>query len=193
MAREAIGTYLKSRTAITPPPDTPEKLKEKSGVFVTLNNPRLREKLRGCIGFPLPMEPLARATIESAIDAATNDPRFEPVTLKELENEIAIEVSVLTPPEEIKVRDPSDYPRQIRIGRDGLIVERGARRGLLLPQVAVDWDWDAEEFLSNCCMKAGLPPDAWLIKGTKVQRFEAIIFGEEEPHGRVTMRELRGR
>ncbi|MEM3381911.1 MAG: TIGR00296 family protein [Candidatus Bathyarchaeia archaeon] len=182
VSRRAITEYLKVRKIIQPPPETPSKLFMNSGVFVTLRNHATGE-LRGCIGFPEPTSRLIEATITSAIEAATGDPRFPPVTLEELD-ELTIEVSVLTPPQEIDA-SPEEIPKRIVIGVDGLIVSRGSKRGLLLPQVAVEWNWDQEEFLANCSMKAGLPPDGWLLKGTKVFKFQAEIFREKGPNGPV--------
>jgi hypothetical protein len=190
LARTAIEEYLSKRREIDPPSDTPKHLLEKSGVFVTLNSTKPTSQLRGCIGYPFPTDPLAVATIRSAIEAATGDPRFDPVELAEFKERIVVEVSVLTVPEELAAKDPVERAKEIQIGRDGLIVGRGARRGLLLPQVAPEWKWDAEEFLSNCCLKAGLPPDEWLNKDTKVERFQAVIFEESEPSGEVHLKEL---
>jgi hypothetical protein len=99
---------------------------------------------------------------------------------------------VLTPPQIIEVKTSKDYPSKIKIGSDGLIVERGWSKGLLLPQVPVEWHWNEEEFLSNCCIKAGLPPDCWVIEGTKIYSFQAIIFEEESPKGKVKRKELEG-
>jgi len=113
------------------------------------------------------------------------------MTFDELDH-VVFEVSVLTPPEPIKVENPSEYPSKIKIGRDGLIVERGFFKGLLLPQVPVEWRWDEEEFLCQCCMKAGLPPDCWLVKETKIYRFQAIIFEELSPKGEIVRKELGG-
>ncbi|RJS74995.1 TIGR00296 family protein [Candidatus Bathyarchaeota archaeon] len=190
LARKSIEEYLRNGTKIEPPSDTPERLRGKMGVFVTLNTVKGgKRELRGCIGFPYPTHPLVEATIESAIEAAVGDPRFPPVKLEEMDD-IVVEVSVLTKPELIKVRDPRELPKVIRIGVDGLIVERGYYRGLLLPQVPVEWGWDEEEFLSYACMKAGLPPDSWLLAGTRVYRFQAEVFEEEEPKGRVIRRRL---
>ncbi|HID18081.1 TPA: TIGR00296 family protein [Candidatus Bathyarchaeota archaeon] len=193
LARKAIIEYLKSNIKISPPPETPGKLREKCGVFVTLNRVTAKggRELRGCIGYPEPVMPLVKATIDSAINAAVGDPRFPPVRLGEL-NQIVIEVSVLTPPQLVKVESLRDYPHQIRIGVDGIIVEKGFYRGLLLPQVPVEWGWDSEEFLSHGCLKAGLPPDAWLVPGTKIYKFQAIIFEEEKPSGEVNRRTLKG-
>jgi len=194
LARRAVEAYLMEGRQIKPPPDTPERLLEKRGVFVTINSfesleGRVYKRLRGCIGYPEPIVPLVEATIDAAISSATSDPRFYPLTVKELSN-VVFEVSVLTPLELIKVSRPSDLPKKIKVGRDGLVVERGIFKGLLLPQVAVEWGWDEETFLSEACMKAGLFPDAWLIEGTKVYKFEAEIFEELEPSGRVIRKEL---
>lgn len=191
LARRAVEEHLKDGRIISPPDETPPKLLERRGVFVTLN--KIREgikELRGCIGFPYPTHPLARAVVEAAIDAATRDPRFHPVAKEEL-SQILFEVSVLTLPQLIEVESPREYPSKIKIGRDGLIVERGYYRGLLLPQVPVEWNWDEEEFLCQCCMKAGLPPDCWLLEGTKIYRFSSIIAEELEPKGRVVVVDLR--
>ena len=190
LARRAIETFLRSKKVISPPGETPEELWEPMGVFVTLNKlVEGRRVLRGCIGFPYPEKPLVQATIESAIASATEDPRFPPVELPEMD-EVVVEVSVLTGPELVRVEDPRDYPKAIRVGRDGLIVEKGIFRGLLLPQVPVEWGWDEETFLRQCCMKAGLYPDAWLEPDTRIYRFQALVFEEEEPRGPVRRKPL---
>ena len=189
LARGAIETYLRSKKIIEPT-DASEKLRTLCGVFTTLNKITAAGKeLRGCIGLPYPVKPLAEAVIASAISSAVEDPRFPPLSKGELD-EIVVEVSVLTPPQPIVVGKPSDYPKQVCVGVDGLIVERGARGGLLLPQVPVEWGWDAEEFLTQCCLKAWLPPDSWLNEGTKISKFQAIIFEEKEPRGEVERKKL---
>ena len=171
--------------------DVSEKLKTDCGVFVTLNKVSgPTHSLRGCIGFPYPVMPLVDAVSKAAVSAALRDPRFQPVSLEEM-GSVAVEVSVLTPPEKIVVESPGEYPDYVRVGRDGLIVDRGSSRGLLLPQVAVDCGWSAEEFLTQCCIKAYIPPDSLLTPGTEVYRFRAIIFAEEEPRGRVVRVELK--
>ena len=171
--------------------DVSEKLRTDCGVFVTLNKVSgSSHSLRGCIGFPYPVMPLVDAVSEAAVSAALRDPRFQPVSLEEMDS-VAVEVSVLTPPQKIVVESPGEYPDHVRVGRDGLIMDRGSSRGLLLPQVAVDWGWSAEEFLTQCCIKAYLPPDSWLTPGTDVFRFRAIIFAEEKPRGRVVRVELK--
>lgn len=190
LARNAIETRLREGRRIEP--SAPERLMQPRGVFVTLNRVEGPHRLRGCIGYPYPERPLAEAVVDAAISAALHDPRFKPVSLEEMD-EIVVEVSVLTPPERIVVERPEDYPSHIVIGRDGLIVSRGGFRGLLLPQVPVEWGWDAEEFLTQCCLKAWLPPDAWLLPDTEVYKFQAEIFAEEEPRGRVIRVELERR
>ncbi len=190
LARKAVEWNLKDGRTISPPEDTPPNLMELCGVFVTLNKiAGGRKQLRGCIGFPHPTHPLVRATIEAAVESATRDPRFHRVTGEELED-IVFEVSVLTPPELVKVNSPREYPSKIKIGGDGLIVERGYYRGLLLPQVPVEWNWNEQDFLCQCCLKAGLTPDCWLLDGTKIYRFQAIVFEEMSPRGPVKRERL---
>lgn len=192
LARRAVETKLRAGETMKPA-DAPEKLRRRCGVFVTLNSVEgSAHRLRGCIGFPYPEKPLAEAVVDSAVSAAFRDPRFSPVSLGEMDS-IVVEVSVLTPPEPVRVERPDRYPDHIEVGRDGLIVSRGGRRGLLLPQVPVEWGWDVEEFLTQCCLKAWLPPDAWLTPGTEVSKFQAIIFMEEAPRGAVRRKELQSR
>lgn len=180
IARETIEQYVRKGKTLEPE-GVPERLRQPRGVFVTLTR---KGELRGCIGYPLPVKPLMEALIDAAISAATRDPRFSPVRADELK-EITVEVSVLTEPELIRVKHPREYLEKIRIGRDGLIVEWSGFAGLLLPQVPVEWGWDVEEFLSQTCVKAGLPPDCWLEKDVKVKRFSAQIFREKTPGGEV--------
>ncbi len=190
LARQAVTEYLENGKVLQVPEDVSSKLMEKCGVFVTLNSLQENKKaLRGCIGLPYPTTPLAQAVVDAALSAATRDPRFRPVVLDELDN-IVFEVSVLTPPELVKVEKPTEYPSKIKVGRDGLIVENGYYKGLLLPQVPVEYNWDEEEFLSQCSMKAGLSPDSWLLKDTKIYKFQAIIFEEGSPKGEIMLKTL---
>lgn len=178
LARKAIETYLRDKVVIK------DRLKgvfeQNRGVFTTLNK---NHDLRGCIGFPYPIKRLDEAIIESAISAAVKDPRFPPVKLQEMDD-ITVEVTVLTPPEKLDV-EREKLPEHIEIGRHGLMVSSGYYSGLLLPQVAVEYNFDAEEFLTQTCMKANLPPDCWLMKEVEVYRFEGQIFKEREPRGEV--------
>jgi uncharacterized protein (TIGR00296 family) len=160
-------------------------LRRKSGVFVTLNKLKPVHELRGCIGFPYPEDALITSTIKAAIYAATEAPRFPPVSLEEFKESIAVELTALTRPEVLKARDRKTLPDLIQVGRHGLIIEASGTSGLLLPQVATEWVWDASEFLMNCCLKAGLPPDSWLLDGVEVKVFEGEIFEELEPAGDV--------
>jgi AmmeMemoRadiSam system protein A len=144
-------------------------LPDASGAFVTIKRDGA---LRGCLGtLECPLG-LAREVSRCAADAASADPRFPPVSAAEL-NELSVEVSVLGPLEKIDANDPGAFA----IGRHGLVVEQGRRRGLLLPQVATEWGWTAEQFLRQTCVKAGLPGDAWQ-HGAGIYRFEAEVFGE---------------
>ncbi|MCS7252664.1 MAG: AmmeMemoRadiSam system protein A [Armatimonadota bacterium] len=151
---------------------TEAELLEHRGAFVTLRR-RSDGSLRGCIGYPYPIKPLWEAVRDAAISAALHDPRFPPVAKKELD-ELSLEISVLSPMEQVK--DVSE----IKVGRDGLVVRKGAFAGLLLPQVAVEYNWDRDEFLSHTCIKAGLPPDAWRKGDVEILRFTAEVFGDEE-------------
>lgn len=188
LARAAIEKHLHEGGPMSPPKDTPDKLKKKAGVFVTLETYPEKE-LRGCIGYPEPIFPLVDAACKAAVSAAAEDPRFPPLSKTELERTL-VEVTVLTPPELIKVTSPKEYANNIEIGRDGLIVEKGLRRGLLLPQVPVDQGWDKEGFLSYTCMKAGLTADCWLDEDTKIYKFSGIVFTEVKPKGEIKERTL---
>jgi uncharacterized protein (TIGR00296 family) len=191
LARNAVKEYLKTGKCIKAPESTPKKLFEKCGVFVTISKLKNGEKqLRGCIGYPYPTNPLVDAVIDSAINAATQDPRFRRLSPNELD-EVIFEVSVLTPPELIETAKPEEYVAKFKVGEHGLIVEKGMFKGLLLPQVPVEWNWCEEEFLCQCCMKAGLSPDAWLAKGTQIYKFKGIIFEEETPLGAVKLKALK--
>jgi hypothetical protein len=184
LARKAIEVKLKTGGSFRPL-DILEKMRESRGVFVTLNKVEgTGHRLRGCIGFPYPEKPLMEALIDAAISAAFRDPRFSPVSIDEMSS-IVVEVSVLTLPELIQVEKPDMYLDYIEVGKTGLIVSRGHFRGLLLPQVPLEWGWDAEEFLTQCCLKARLPPDSWLTPDTQVFQFQAIIFSEESPNSSI--------
>jgi len=167
IARAAVVAQVCGRPcgradAATPFPDA-------AGAFVTIKR---HGKLRGCLGTMTCPLGLEAEVARCATDAASEDPRFPPVTPEELPD-LSVEVSVLAPLEPI---DPSDVGA-IAIGRHGLVAEQGHHRGLLLPQVAVEWGWTVDQFLRQTCVKAGLPPDAWRL-GARIYRFEAEVFGE---------------
>ncbi len=175
LARQSISSSFTKETADK---KLTAHLREKQGVFVTLH---LDKNLRGCIGFPEPIMPLQDAVIAAAKSAAFHDPRFSPVTKKELEK-IDIEISILTVPQELKAKD---YPKQIKIGEDGLIIRSSYGSGLLLPQVFAEYNCTPEEALFMTCQKAGLPPNFWKNNPCKIYKFQAEIFHETKPNGSV--------
>ena len=186
IARTVVECHVNKAKA--PEFSVPDIFKTNSGVFVTLTT-HPGDELRGCIGYPEPIMPLIDAIKDSAVSACSRDPRFPPVKPSELKH-IKVEVSLLTPPEEIKVTKPKECVSKVTVGEDGLIVQRSWARGLLLPQVPIEWGWDAEEFLCQTCVKAGLMPDAWLQEGTRIFRFRAEVFSESKPCGDVKRRKL---
>lgn len=179
LAREALTCYVEKKK-ILEPEKLPPVFDENRGVFVTLHEDGA---LRGCIGYPQPVMPLGRAIVDSAINAGSRDPRFPGIKPGE-QKRIELEVTILTTPE--PYREPKKrLPELVRVGTDGLIVSKGPFSGLLLPQVAPEWGFDSLEFLSQTCVKAGLPPDAWLDEDTEVQHFEAQIFAEIAPEREI--------
>ena len=168
IARQSIEAQLAGKPApefkITSP-----RLKEQMGAFVTLT---LGGELRGCIGHIVGTQALHKTVAEMAVAAATEDPRFPPVSSQEMKD-IAIEISVLTP-----LRTISD-PTEIKVGRDGIVIEQGFYRGLLLPQVATEYGWTREEFLDHTCLKAGLAKGCWR-QGATIKIFSAQVFNEGE-------------
>jgi AmmeMemoRadiSam system protein A len=167
VAREAVRARVSRRWPPAWPPA--DEFPAVSGVFVTIKN---AGELRGCLGVLEPRRRLLEEVARCAADAATADPRFDPVSAAELPA-ITIEVSVLGPLEPIDASNPS----AIVIGRHGLVSEQGSRRGLLLPQVAAERGWTVSEFLGHTCVKAGLGADAWQ-HGAHISRFDAEVFGD---------------
>jgi hypothetical protein len=165
LARSAIAAHLDRRTPVAPALEG--RLADIAGAFVSLH---AAGDLRGCIGHIEADEPLGVVVPRCAVAACSADPRFPPVVAAELAA-LDIELSLLGPLEHVNAID------EIRVGRDGLVVESGWRRGLLLPQVATEWKWDLAAFLEHACRKAGLPPDAWK-RGATLWRFEAEVFSE---------------
>lgn len=189
--RRGVEAYLDGK-GFDPGPKDASELWKNRGVFVTIKEVE-NNMLRGCIGNPFPERPLVVEAIESGILAATSDPRFEPVTSEEMRLGVCLELTALSVLREIGERERGRVESEIRIGRDGLMVEGFGRRGLLLPQVAVEEDFRVEEFLTNCCLKAGLPPDAWLSAKLKIHRFEGQIFSERTPSAEASEVELSRR
>ncbi len=167
VARAALLAHLEQRP--TPAPPETGALREPRGAFVTLH---VRGELRGCVGTFTPSDSLARTVARMAVAAATEDPRFSPLEAGELPD-LVVSISALGP------RVPLADPLKVRVGKDGLVVQRGWHRGALLPRVAVEHGWSAEEFLKHVCLKAGLPARAWREPGVELETFEAEEFGEE--------------
>lgn len=172
LARDAIERAVRGeRIALY---DLPVIFQEKRGVFVTITQ---RKDLRGCIGLPYPTTPLGEAIIEAAVSAALEDPRFAPISLRELPD-IEVEVTVLTEPQPLDC--PSEKrPNCIEVGTHGLIVSGFGRSGLLLPQVPMELGWTSTEFLEQACNKARLPARCWMRDDVTVQTFEGQIFGRD--------------
>ncbi|MEM0086762.1 MAG: TIGR00296 family protein [Candidatus Micrarchaeaceae archaeon] len=159
-----------------------EGFNQKHGVFVTIEHYPTKE-LRGCIGFIKSMGPIKSSLVDAAIAAASEDPRFVPVSHREL-NDITIEVSILSEPKRL-TGTPEEIENSVKIGRDGLIIEYGFYSGLLLPIVAVEQKWTAREFLENVCLKAGLSRHMWRQPGVELYTFTTQVFRETEPNGSV--------
>lgn len=172
IAKESIKCFLENGRPLAKPDDYPIELDEELGVFVTLNK---NNNLRGCIGYAEPIKPAIDATMDVAIAAAFNDPRFPQVSPDEFEK-LDFEVTVLTKPEMIVVAHPDQYFDEIEIGRDGLIIQKGYAKGLLLPQVAVENAFTIEDFLDHTCMKAGISADSWMDESCDVFKFQGQIF-----------------
>ncbi len=167
LAHDSILSALDVSEAGLPlDPPTPH-LAEPRGVFTSLY---LRRELRGCVGYVLPVNPVYRAVAETARAAAFEDERFPPVTCEQAPH-LEIELSILSPPQPIS-------PDAVEIGRHGLLITQDGRRGLLLPQVPVEHNWDRVKFLEQTCRKAGLPLDAWK-NGARIEAFTAEVFGDE--------------
>ena len=167
--RHIAETVVENKARGKPVPEfavDSQMLKEKRGAFVTINK---KGQLRGCIGYVQAYKPLYETVEEMAAQAAFNDPRFDPVTEKELPD-LEIEISVLTPLRRIKHVD------EVEVGKHGILIEKGYYSGLLLPQVATECGWDRKTFLEHTCLKAGLPTDAWTDKDVVISIFSADIF-----------------
>ena len=182
IAVKAARSSIEAETVgLSPDIEFPKSFDRKSGVFVTINT-YPQGNLRGCIGYPDPAYPLKDALVYSA-QSACHDPRFMPLSERESVN-CTVEVTILSQPVEMEC-EKNDLPKNIVIGRDGLIIQLGRSRGLLLPQVPVEWGWGPEEFLEQLCAKAGLPSDAWKLKETAIFSFTGEIFKEISPRGEI--------
>ncbi|MDE1861000.1 MAG: TIGR00296 family protein [Candidatus Micrarchaeota archaeon] len=159
------------------------KFNHEYGVFVTIEH-YPTNTLRGCIGFPRPIGPLRISLIDAAIAASSEDPRFVPVSHMEFEDMI-VEVSILSALERIKGKAAETKKREVKVGRDGLVIQYGYNSGLLLPIVAVEQEWSATKFLENVCLKAGLPAHYWRRDDVFLYKFTTQVFREVSPRGHV--------
>ncbi len=169
VARQSIAAALGGNRQEWRDGDFDAALRQPAGAFVTLKT--LDGGLRGCIGSLEAVEPVYKAVASSAISAAFRDPRFPPVEPGELES-LGLEISVMGPIE------PVIDIEEIVVGRDGLIIRKGAQAGLLLPQVATEYGWDRETFLDHTCLKAGLSRGCWRAQDCRIEKFSAVVFGE---------------
>lgn len=176
-ARESIESNLNFNTT---PIELPKTFEEKRGVWVTITK---NGEIKGSMGFSKPVKCLANAIYDSSRAAAFKDPRFVPVVESEIDK-ITIELTVLSPPEKLDV-ERVELPRHITTGRHGLIVEMVGESAFLLPQVTEQFDLNAEDFLSNLCLMAGLSPDPWKVDICDIYRLECQIFKEKEPRGEI--------
>jgi AmmeMemoRadiSam system protein A len=166
VAHDAIISQLEQREISLDPPST--NLAQPRGAFTSIY---LRGELRGCVGYVLPVSSVYRAVAETARAAAFEDARFPPVTREEAKA-LKVELSILSPPQPVSAE-------AVEVGRHGLLVSLDGHRGLLLPQVAIEREWDRTTFLEQTCRKAGLPLDAWL-KGATIETFTAEVFGDKD-------------
>jgi len=175
LARDSIEEFFTNKKI-----ETPDSLKHiltyPRGVFVTIYNKHTNE-LRGCIGYPIAKYSLGRSLKDAAIGAGFKDNRFMPLKRDELQD-IKIEVSILSEFQKIKSSEPEEIKKEIKIGRDGLAIEHGFGSGLLLPQVAIEYGWNVEKYLTNLCRKAMLSDDMWADKSSKLYKFQAVVFSE---------------
>jgi AmmeMemoRadiSam system protein A len=169
LARASIAAKLAGKNLQFPRKEDP-LFQQELGAFVTL---KLKGELRGCIGYIEGFQALEQTIIEMAQAAAFSDPRF-PAVIKEELAEIQIEISILSKLQPVKAID------EIKVGRDGLLIRNDFTSGLLLPQVATEWNWDRQEFLEHTCLKAGLERQAWKLPENKLFSFSAEIFSEEK-------------
>ena len=181
LARQTVLNYFKSKELNI----KSSKFEQKRGVFVSIHN-HSDHGLRGCIGYPYPTLQLGEALQRASFSAAFQDIRFSPLSEEEFKD-VVFEVSILTKPKLIEVKTPKDYLNKIEIGKDGLIMECNLNKGLLLPQVPLQFEpkWNVETFLEHTSMKSGLLPDMWLNPRVKIYKFQCQIFKEKTPSGEI--------
>ncbi len=179
LGRQAVRSFLRGES-FKVSQDLKARFSIKKGLFTTLLT-FPDKQLRGCVGVPSPVYPLWYGIVLTSLSSALKDPRFPPLRIEEVDS-VLWEISLLG---KVKRVSRKSLPGNLNVGREGLIVERENRTGLLLPQVAIRNRWNAEEFLEHTCLKAGLPKNCWRDSNTKVYKFTADIFEEVEPWGPV--------
>lgn len=186
-ARAVIESHFGAET-----PDIPKEMlclmEERQRVFVLLKG-YPHNGIRGYTGYAESAMPLNRVIAEVALSAALRSPKFPPVRQSEL-GHLIVEVSLLTEPRHVRVDDPLEYPENIEVGMDGLIIHKGFFKGLLLPQFPVERGWNSKEFLSKTCIRGGFDPDSWSKDDIILHKFNAQIFRELEPRGDIVERDL---
>lgn len=183
-ARNTIELYLSSpkfkRSIVE---SYVEKFNERYGVFVTIEHYPTKA-LRGCIGFPTTTKSVKELLPEAAIAAATEDPRFVSVSHMEFEH-MVVSVNILSKPEQIKANTIEKIKKEIKVGRDGLILRYGYNSGLFLPIVPVEQGWNVEEYLDNLCLKAQLHEHTWKTSNVELYKFTSQEFRELSPNGPI--------
>jgi uncharacterized protein (TIGR00296 family) len=174
IAKAAIAAYLKEGVKIEIPEDIPAILKQKFGVFISLKKKEGndRDKSISSIGYLLPFKTAAEAIVDSAMAAAIRARLYGIESI----DDVNVEVTIINSIEPLQVHQRVTLPEYIKLGEDGILIERGFQRALYLPQIAIERGWDSLDFLSECCMKAGLMPDAWLDEDTKLYKFKVKVF-----------------
>lgn len=179
LAKGVISNYLKNVNHIEHPSTLSEGLRDKRfGVFITLrriDDASSKREIVSCCGIPLPTKPILETVTDVAVSSAVRARLLSSVKTEEI-NTLEVEMNIITQLEPIHVDNPLRYIQEIKIGEDGLMVERGIFKGVLLPWIPVDNGWDAIEFLSECCIKAGLQPDSWLEKDVKIFKFKTLTL-----------------
>lgn len=190
LARMAFVTFLTKVERARLPPDLTERLWERHGVFVRVARSQDMSWTRGieilgCMGYAFPSRELVLATVDSMVGCAVRIAASNAFKIGRLDN-LLFEVGVLTKPELLNVGIGTEYAKRIELGKDGLIVQYGFATGLILPQVSIENNYDERDLLSECCIKAGLPPDSWLtFPDIDICKFQAEIFRETGIDGKV--------
>jgi uncharacterized protein (TIGR00296 family) len=187
IARDVVAEICNGNYEVEIPRRIPEKLKKKMGAFITLNQFYEKENFVEeivCVGYPVPLKPVIKIVVDSAINAAIRAKALNKLNAHLLNN-VTFDLHILTPLRLINVDKVADYPKMLNIGLDGLFIEFYFYKSILLPQIPVENGWDEVDFLCQGCLLAGLPMDSWLRKDIKIYKFQTQLFKELEPGGTV--------